>query len=166
MAPPPLHRPPTSARVSPPDSPVIPTRRKLADGREILYFDAGPGVSRTATDTRELPQTTTHSQRRFDPLLGEWVVIASHRQTRTFLPPADLCPLCPSTPERATEIPESGYEVVVFENRFPSLSIDREDPYGVDTVPNAELSGSVGTTVAGSPLTPRRARIGPREEVW
>ncbi|WP_280383551.1 galactose-1-phosphate uridylyltransferase [Nocardia wallacei] len=129
---------------------MITTRRRLADGREILYFDADPGTPHTATDTRDLPHTTTHSQRRFDPLLGEWVVIASHRQTRTFLPPADLCPLCPSTPERATEIPESDYEVAVFENRFPSLSTDRLE---------------LPATVADSPLTPLRDGYGRCEVV-
>jgi UDPglucose--hexose-1-phosphate uridylyltransferase len=97
------------------------TRRKLADGREILYFDATP-TERDATDRRDLPITTTHSQARYDALLGEWVVVASHRQSRTFLPPADQCPLCPSTDERLTEIPAHDYEVVCFENRFPSLS--------------------------------------------
>ena len=97
------------------------TRRKLADGREIVYFDSSV-LPRDAVDRRDLPITTTQSQARFDALLGEWVVIASHRQTRTFLPPADQCPLCPSTDERSTEIPEHDYEVVSFENRFPSLS--------------------------------------------
>jgi UDPglucose--hexose-1-phosphate uridylyltransferase len=58
---------------------------------------------------------------RYDPLLGEWVIIAGHRQDRTYLPPADLCPLDPSRPGRLTEIPAPGYEVAVFENRFPSL---------------------------------------------
>ncbi|MEU4345041.1 galactose-1-phosphate uridylyltransferase [Nocardia sp. NPDC023852] len=137
----------------------------MSDGREILYFDADPGVPRTATGTREPLQTTTHSQRRFDPLLGEWVVIASHRQTRTFLPPADLCPLCPSTPERATEIPESEYQVVVFENRFPSLSTGHEGPLGPGAVPDADGAGSVGATVAGSPLTPLRDGFGRCEVV-
>jgi len=58
---------------------------------------------------------------RYDPLLGEWVIIASHRQDRTFLPPPDHCPLDPSAPGRLTEIPAPSYEVAVFENRFPSL---------------------------------------------
>jgi galactose-1-phosphate uridylyltransferase, family 1 len=48
-------------------------------------------------------------------------VIASPRQGRTFLPPADECPLDPSRDGRQTEIPAEDYEVVVFENRFPSL---------------------------------------------
>jgi UDPglucose--hexose-1-phosphate uridylyltransferase len=55
-------------------------------------------------------------------MLDEWVVMASHRQCRTFLPPADACPLCPSRDGKQTEIPSDDYDVVVFENRFPSLS--------------------------------------------
>jgi UDPglucose--hexose-1-phosphate uridylyltransferase len=55
-------------------------------------------------------------------VLDEWVAIAAHRQTRTHLPPSDECPLCPSTPERSTEIPAYDYDVAVFENRFPSFS--------------------------------------------
>lgn len=39
-----------------------------------------------------------------------------------YLPGADDCPLCPSTADRATEIPAADYEVVVFENRFPALT--------------------------------------------
>ena len=80
---------------------MIRTSRRLADGREILYFDAGDTAPpRDAEDPRDLPRVSTRSQLRWDPLLGEWVVLASHRQTRTFLPPADLCPLCPTRPGR------------------------------------------------------------------
>jgi UDPglucose--hexose-1-phosphate uridylyltransferase len=60
---------------------------------------------------------------RHDPLVDDWVAIAGHRQDRTFLPPRDECPLCPTG--RGTvpsEIPEISYDVVVFENRFPSFS--------------------------------------------
>jgi UDPglucose--hexose-1-phosphate uridylyltransferase len=55
------------------------------------------------------------------------VAVAAHRQTRTFLPPSDKCPLCPSTPDFASEIPAPDYDVVVFENQFPSFS-DRIQP--------------------------------------
>jgi UDPglucose--hexose-1-phosphate uridylyltransferase len=58
---------------------------------------------------------------RLDPLNGEWVVMAAHRQGRVFLPPKELNPLAPSRPGFLTEIPESDYEVVVFDNRSPSL---------------------------------------------
>lgn len=69
------------------------------------------------------------SELRWNPLLGEWVATATHRQERTFLPPADFCPLCP-TKEGGfpTEVPESTYDLVVFENRFPSLRANPPAP--------------------------------------
>jgi UDPglucose--hexose-1-phosphate uridylyltransferase len=93
---------------------------RLADGREIIYFDERE-TERDLVDTRELAPTSTASEIRFDPLLNEWVAIASHRQSRTHLPPSDECPLCPSVDGMHTEIPSSSYDVVVFENRFPSF---------------------------------------------
>ena len=69
------------------------------------------------------------SELRWHPLLGEWVATATHRQDRTFLPPADFCPLCPTKPGGfPTEIPEPTYDIVVFENRFPSLLPDPPEP--------------------------------------
>ncbi|WP_185981790.1 galactose-1-phosphate uridylyltransferase [Skermania sp. ID1734] len=92
----------------------------MVDDREIIYFDPVP-TPRTAVDRREIQGVPLASDVRFDSLLGEPVVIAAHRQSRTFLPPTDRCPLCPSTMERATEIPEHDYAVVSLENRFPAL---------------------------------------------
>ncbi len=69
------------------------------------------------------------SELRWNPLLGEWVATATHRQDRTFLPPKDHCPLCPTQPGGfPTEVPESDYDIVVFENRFPSLRPDPPAP--------------------------------------
>lgn len=69
------------------------------------------------------------SERRWHPILEQWVITATHRQDRTFLPPKDYCPLCP-TKEGAfpTEIPSSSYDIAVFENRFPSLSSNAPEP--------------------------------------
>ncbi|QUV83094.1 galactose-1-phosphate uridylyltransferase [Chloracidobacterium sp. D] len=62
------------------------------------------------------------SELRWNPLLGEWTITATHRQERTFLPPANYCPLCPTQPGAfETEIPAPAFDIVVFENRFPSL---------------------------------------------
>jgi len=64
------------------------------------------------------------SERRWHPLREEWVITATHRQDRTYKPPADYCPLCPTRDgARPTEIPAPDYEIVVFENRFPSFSL-------------------------------------------
>lgn len=101
---------------------VTKTSTRLSDGRELIYFDDRPGRTRTPLDTREVPPTQTVSEIRYDPLEDQWVVIAGHRQTRTYLPATAECPLCPSSAQRATEIPAEDYDVVVFENRFPSLA--------------------------------------------
>jgi UDPglucose--hexose-1-phosphate uridylyltransferase len=104
------------------------TAIRLSDGRELIYFDEKPQTGRgDYPDTRQLPPPPPTSQMRYDPLVDEWVAVAAHRQTRTFLPPSDACPLCPSTSSFASEIPAPDYDVVVFENQFPSFS-DRIPP--------------------------------------
>ncbi|GIL35199.1 galactose-1-phosphate uridylyltransferase [Phycicoccus sp. DTK01] len=100
------------------------TVRSLADGREIIYFDDSPDApERTAVDRRELGPRASAGHVRYDALVGDWVAVAGHRMNRTFLPPKDECPLCPtgrgSVP---SEIPDAEYDVVVFENRFPSYA--------------------------------------------
>ncbi|WP_369046897.1 galactose-1-phosphate uridylyltransferase [Sinomonas sp. P10A9] len=116
----------THAPIAPgtPTTPRI-TQMRLSDGRELLYFDDPGTAPRTPlADARGLPGRADHGQLRFDELSGDWVAVAAHRQSRTHLPPADQCPLCPSTPGNASEIPDPDYDVVVFENRFPSLGPD------------------------------------------
>src|SRR5437899_1880121 len=104
------------------------TSTRLADGRELIYFDERPGRDRSRPDTRDLDPILTASQIRYDPLVDQWVVIAGHRQARTHLPSLADCPLCPSSAGHPTEIPHDDYDVVVFENRFPSLANSRADP--------------------------------------
>ncbi|KUN22243.1 MULTISPECIES: galactose-1-phosphate uridylyltransferase [Streptomyces] len=100
------------------------TSTRLADGRELIYYDLRDDTVRDAVDRRPLDRTVTTSEIRRDPLLGDSVAVASHRQGRTYHPPADECPLCPTRGDRLSEIPDSSYDVVVFENRFPSLAGD------------------------------------------
>ncbi|AKK11476.1 galactose-1-phosphate uridylyltransferase [Corynebacterium uterequi] len=110
------------------------TRADMADGRELLYFDDDPAYvsgerTRDAVDSRELPQAHAECEIRRDPLTGEFNVYAAHRMNRTFMPPANENPLAPTRPgELPTEIPSDDYNVVVFENRFPSLSMRMEVP--------------------------------------
>lgn len=98
----------------------------MADGRTIRYYDSKP-TNREALDQRPKEEQPGFGELRFDPLVNEWVAISAHRQNRIFLPPKELCPLCPTKGELLTEIPESDYEVVVFDNRSPSLRPTEED---------------------------------------
>lgn len=153
------------------------TQRVLADGREVIYFDDDPGAPpREATDDRPLGERARAGAVRHDPLTGDWVAIAGHRQSRTFLPPKDECPLCPtgrgSVP---SEIPEAEYDVVVFENRFPSLAGVAATPEELALVPVAPVAPGIGELAPAlgrcevvcftsdhdasfSSLTPQRAR--------
>ncbi len=68
------------------------------------------------------------SELRWHPLLEEWVVTATHRQDRTYKPPADYCPLCPTQlGGLETEVPISTYDIVAFENKFPSFRLPPPD---------------------------------------
>lgn len=89
------------------------------------------------------------SELRWNPQLGEWVITATERQERTFLPPRDFCPLCPTRPGGTpTEIPRATFEIVVFENRFPALHRNPPEP-----------------AVEGTTLTPARPATGVCEVV-
>jgi UDPglucose--hexose-1-phosphate uridylyltransferase len=101
---------------------VVKRTTRLADGRELIYFD-DPGTTLGAErgiDARTLdPRGETATMRR-DVLTGDWISVAAGRQNRAFLPPAELDPLAPQTPANPSEIP-SRYDVAVFENRSPSF---------------------------------------------
>lgn len=149
---------------------TVSTSTRLSDGRELIYFDASEDTAaRRASgpaDRRGLPARPGNGTARYDALTGEWIAVAAHRQSRTHLPPADQCPLCPSSPSRSSEIPAEDYEVVVFENRFPSFGPDLgtlpENPAWGTTAPaygrcevvafDSAHEGSFGS------LSPERAR--------
>jgi UDPglucose--hexose-1-phosphate uridylyltransferase len=87
------------------------------------------------------------SEERHNELRDEQVVYAIDRQDRTFLPPADHCPLCPTTPGgEPTEIPFPAFEIAVFENRFPAFAAPRGAAEVV--VYTDDHDGSFGTLAA------------------
>lgn len=102
---------------------TAPTRAKLADGRDLLFFALPGHDPAPVVDRRPLPaRHPDQSQLRFDRATGQWVIVAALRQDRTYKPPPDQCPLCPGPTGLTSEVPAPDYDVVVFENRFPSLS--------------------------------------------
>jgi UDPglucose--hexose-1-phosphate uridylyltransferase len=84
---------------------------------------------------------------RWHPLRGEWITYAAHRQDRTFLPPPEYNPLAPtSDPANPTEVPQGRWDVAVFDNRFPSLTIAARDAPDL-IVPTAPASGKCEVVV-------------------
>ncbi len=136
------------------------TDTAMSDGRALHYYDDSPGyvdgtLVRDLVDTRQLPAVASRSTMRFDVLTGEWVALAAHRMDRIYKPPADLCPLCPARPgAEPGEVPASAYDVVVFDNRFPSYS-------GAGT----ELAALPATRVDDEPLFVERPAVGSCEVV-
>ena len=124
------------------------TSTTLADGRELIYFDDSEpyrsgAKSREVVDERPLGARPAAGTMRLDALTGDWVSIADHRQDRTFLPPADECPLCPTGGgTMPSEIPAGEYDVVVFENRFPSFAAESTaaEPTDAGSVANPLLA--------------------------
>lgn len=115
---------------------------KLADGRDIFYFDdASSTLPQTRKpDTRDLPGRPQTAQLRFDPLTSEWITVASHRQQRAFLPPAHACPLCPTSRDNLSELPDR-FDVAVFENKGPAFG---PEALPID-LPNGERFGFATT---------------------
>jgi len=144
------------------------TPGRQPDGREIVYYDEGGGRVRVPHDRPGLLRAPAAPEMRYDPLLDEWVAIAGHRQNRTFLPPADQCPLCPSRPGLITEIPAADYDVAVFENRFPAFAGPTDEVPGPDSPLVPRLPGlgrcevicfTSDHQLSFAELTPARARL-------
>lgn len=110
------------------------TEIALSDGRELRYYDPDDAPVRDQPDQRDLQPTTTESELRWDPLLAQWIMIASHRQGRIYKPSVANCPLCPSKPDHHTEVPAPDYHVVVFSNRFPALAPTPGSPWEKGTL--------------------------------
>ena len=64
---------------------------------------------------------------RYNPLLNDWIMIASHRQNRPQMP-KDWCPFCPGS----GKVPEH-YTVYKHDNDFPALSQNPPQPDDVAT---------------------------------
>lgn len=99
------------------------------DGRTLTLYGLEP-----LEVTSEIPSPSPEAVdarpvMRWHPLRGEWVMYAAHRMGRTFLPPPEYNPLAPtSDPAHPTELPRGNYDLAVFQNRFPSLTLSAPEP--------------------------------------
>jgi UDPglucose--hexose-1-phosphate uridylyltransferase len=111
------------------------------DGRNITLYSRNPISAIASAPSPFADPLGANPHLRWHPLRGEWVTYAAFRQNRTFLPPPEYNPLAVTRDEAApTEMPPGDYEVAVFDNRFPSLSLASHDPPQLH-VPTAAAAG-------------------------
>jgi len=106
------------------------------DGRSLTLYGRRPiDASLAAPSPFSAPLGAT-PHLRWHPLRGEWVTYAAYRQDRTYLPPPHYNPLAVTAdPAHPTEVPAGGWDIAVFDNRFPSLA----DPPPGAPVPPASI---------------------------
>ncbi|WP_075833684.1 galactose-1-phosphate uridylyltransferase [Deinococcus marmoris] len=99
------------------------------DGRPLTLYGLQPIVVTSEIPSPSPDPVDARPVMRWHPLRGEWVMYAAHRLGRTFLPPPEYNPLAPtSDPEHPTELPRGEYDLAVFANRFPSLTLNAPKP--------------------------------------
>lgn len=93
------------------------------DGRQQIFYSRRQIDADLSPPSPEAAALARSGHFRWHPLRREWVVYATHRQQRTFLPPPEWNPLAPMTdPKVPTEMPVGDYDISVFDNLFPALS--------------------------------------------
>jgi len=99
------------------------------DGRSLILYSRTPLAGDLVAPSPNTSPLSANAHLRWHPLRGEWVAYASHRQHRTFLPPAQYNPLAETKDDgHPTELPAAAWDVAVFENLFPTLLETAHDP--------------------------------------
>jgi UDPglucose--hexose-1-phosphate uridylyltransferase len=110
------------------------------DGRSLTLYARDRLPTDLAAPSPSAAPHRPNPHLRWHPLRGEWVAYASHRQHRTFLPPAEYNPLAPTADAAApTEVPTGPWDCAVFDNLFPTFALQAHDPpaLAIDTAPAA-----------------------------
>src|SRR3954454_23366918 len=117
------------------------------DGRQLTLYSRTRLKSDTEAPSPSATPLKPNPHLRWHPLRREWITYAAYRQDRTFLPPPEYNPLAPtSDPAHPTELPQGDWQVAVFDNRFPSLTIEAKDPPQL-IVPTAPATGKCEVVV-------------------
>lgn len=111
------------------------------DGRHLTLYSRRPIAAIASAPSPFATPLGATPHLRWHPLRGEWVTYAAFRQDRTFLPPPQYNPLAATVDAAApTELPSGDYDIAVFDNRFPSLSLESHDAPGME-IPTAPATG-------------------------
>jgi UDPglucose--hexose-1-phosphate uridylyltransferase len=153
----------------------MPLRKKRItkpDGRDLWFYAFDEEEPLVVNRDGPAAIESAGLELRWNPILQEWNALAPQRQERTFLPPDDYCPLCPTREGgQPTEVPAARFELAVFENRFPSMERHPARPGRAESFEARAAAGASevvvytpvhSTTLAQLPL----ARIQQLIDVW
>lgn len=149
----------------------------ITGDRYLYFYSEQPHGEQSDAPQCDPKVTEPRSELRWNPILRQWVINATHRQDRTYKPPAEFCPLCPTQPGAfPTEVPEPDYEIVVFQNRFPSLAgradqLPGQEPHGDDLYAAAPGQGECEVVLYSPQHDGTLWELGPRRiqnliDVW
>ncbi|MEO7495398.1 MAG: galactose-1-phosphate uridylyltransferase [Massilia sp.] len=94
------------------------------DGRQLTLYSAHPIAPDLCAPSPFRKPQGANPHLRWHALRGEWVSYAAYCQNRAYQPPPPYNPLAPSSEAMpATEIPAGAYEIAVFDNCYPALSL-------------------------------------------
>ena len=117
------------------------------DGRQLTLYSRQQLVGELTAPSPFPEPLHANPHLRWHPLRGEWITYATYRQARTFLPPPEYNPLAITTdPAHPTELPQGEWDVAVFDNRFPSLTLAAQYPPDL-IVPTAPGTGQCEVVV-------------------
>jgi len=89
---------------------------------------------------------------RFNPIAGEWVIVAAQRMKRPVLP-TDSCPFCPGVGKTPRD-----YDVFVYQNDYPSMTLatpaDSWVPVGAGLASAHRVGLDAGLDAGGSETPP------------
>lgn len=98
------------------------------DGRSLILYSLDPPDRYESVPSPFSDPLNANPHLRWHPLRGEWITYAAYRQGRTFLPPPEYNPLAVTVnTNNPTELPAGNWNIAVFDNRFPSLSLQAND---------------------------------------
>ena len=99
------------------------------DGRALTLYGRLPLQCELPAPSPFAEPLSAQAHLRWHPLRGEWITYAPYRQDRTFLPPPEYNPFAVTRdPQHPTELPPGNWDIAVFDNRFPALSLDPGEP--------------------------------------
>ena len=104
---------------------------KRNDNNNLLLFSI---EEHKENNLEELEITNPPSPHmRWHPFREEWVTYSAGREKRTYFPPKEYCPFCPSgNLNYTTEIPFKHFDIVVLPNRWPSFITHNDNIINLD----------------------------------